>query len=188
MLQQDKENHQNKWLCHCNVVYRKTIYRGITKDCITKPNKKSCMWKSVLKQKNDLRIFYILWPSHKIIKKITYQRNIIKILEYRELVVEVSIRSPQWQLMLNNQNHWRSKHDSPVPWDQAWEPLSVPRPSLGHAVSSDWLSPSPRSAVLVAVATPLALFVLPLASPQSALVCPWIPVNSTDLVKGDYNI
>lgn len=125
---------------------------------------------------------------NKIIKKITYQRNIIKILEYRELVVEVSIRSPQWQLMLNNQNHWRSKHNSPVPWDQAWEPLSVPRPSLGPAVSTDWLSPSPRSAVLVAVATPLALFVLPLASPQSALVCPWIPVNSTDLVKGDYNI
>lgn len=28
MLQQEKENHQNKWLCHCNVVYRKTIYRG----------------------------------------------------------------------------------------------------------------------------------------------------------------
>lgn len=176
MLQQEKENHQNKWLCHCNVVYRKTIYRGDNQGWYYKNNQ------------NDLRIFYILWPSHKIIKKITYQRNIIKILEYRELVVEVSIRSPQWQLMLNNQNHWRSKHDSPVPSDQAWEPLSVPRPSLGHAVSSDWLSPSPRSAVLVAVATPLALFVLPLASPQSALVCPWIPVNSTDLVKGDYNI
>lgn len=76
MLQQEKENHQNKWLYHCNVVYRKTIYRGDNQGWYYKNNQ------------NDLRIFYILWPSHKIIKKITYQRNIIKILEYRELVVE----------------------------------------------------------------------------------------------------
>lgn len=90
--------------------------------------------------------------------------------------------------MLNNQNHRHTKHNSPVPWDQAWEPLFVPRPSLGRAVSSDWLSPSPQSAVLVAAVTPLALSVLPLASPQSAVVCPWIPVNSIDLVMGDYYI
>lgn len=89
MLQQDKENHQNKWLYHCNVVYRKTIYRGDNQGWYYKTKQKNHVCGNQFWNRKMIWEYFIFSGlTNKIIKKITYQRNIIKILEYRELVVQ----------------------------------------------------------------------------------------------------